>query len=96
MVGSMPPFSFESLRSQCLSEAAPFRWLEAQKTRTFFSKFFSDISERNNDYSNTLYFRRGLVGEVGVVMFFVLEVLDYEIRNVNIHIYKKLLYRSQF
>ncbi len=44
---------------------------------TVFLKFsiFSDISERNNDYSDTLYFRRG---EVGVVTFFVLEVPDYE------------------
>ncbi len=41
-------------------------------------QFFSDISERNNDYSDTLNFRRG---EVGVVTFFVLKVLkvpDYE------------------
>ncbi len=39
---------------------------------------FSDISEWNNDYSNTLDLRRGWVGEVVVVMFFVLEVPDYE------------------
>ncbi len=36
---------------------------------------FSDISERNNDYSDTLDSRRG---EVGVVTFFVLKVPDYE------------------
>ncbi len=34
--------------------------------------FFRDISERNNDYSDTLDFRRGRVEEV--VTFFVLEV----------------------
>ncbi len=39
---------------------------------------FSDISERNNDYSDTLDFRRGWVGEVGVVTFFNLKVPDYE------------------
>ncbi len=36
----------------------------------------SDIAEGNNDYSDTLDFRRG--GEVGVVTFFVLEVPDYK------------------
>ncbi len=41
----------------------------------FFSWVFSDISERNNDYSDTLDFRRGWVG---VVTFFVLKVPDYE------------------
>ncbi len=40
--------------------------------------FFSDISERKNDYSDTLDFRRGRVGEVGMVTFFILEVPDYE------------------
>ncbi len=30
-----------------------------------FLYIFSDISERNNDYSDTLDFRRGSVGEVG-------------------------------
>ncbi len=44
----------------------------------YFSPICSDISERNNDYFDTLDFRRGWVGEVGVVTFFVLEVLDYE------------------
>ncbi len=39
---------------------------------------FSYISERNNDYSDTLDFRRGWVGEVGVVTCFVLKVPDYE------------------
>ncbi len=39
---------------------------------------FSDISEWNNNYSDTLDFRRGWVGEVGVVTFFVLKVPDYE------------------
>ncbi len=37
--------------------------------------FFSDILERNNDYSGALDFRRG---RVEVVTFFVLEVPDYE------------------
>ncbi len=41
------------------------------KYNTYFShvgiRVFSDISERNNDYSDTLDFRRG---EVGVVTFF--------------------------
>ncbi len=39
---------------------------------------FSDISKQNNDYSDTLDFRKGWVGEVGVVTFFILEVLDYK------------------
>ncbi len=43
-----------------------------------FGEIISDISERNNDYSDTLDFRRGWVGEVAVVTFFVLKVLDYE------------------
>ncbi len=37
---------------------------------------FSDISEWNNDYSDTLDLRMGWVGEVGMVTFFVLEVPD--------------------
>ncbi len=41
----------------------------------FLANFFSDISERNNDYSDTLDFRRG---RVGAVTFFVLKVPDYE------------------
>ncbi len=40
----------------------------------FFS-IFSDISERNNDYSDNLGFKRRRVGE-GEVKFFVLEVPD--------------------
>ncbi len=39
---------------------------------------FSDISEWNNDYSDTFDFRRGWVGELGVVTFFVLKVPDYK------------------
>ncbi len=35
-----------------------------------FSWFFRDILERNNDYSDTLDFRRGRVGEVRVIRFF--------------------------
>ncbi len=38
----------------------------------------SDISERNNDYSDTLDFRRGWLGEMAVVTFFILVVPDYE------------------
>ncbi len=41
-------------------------------------RFVSDISERNNDYSDTLDFRRGWVGELGMVTFLVLKVPDYE------------------
>ncbi len=54
---------------------------------------FSDISEQNNDYSDTLDFRRWSVGEVGVVTFFILEVPDYE-SAMLIYMYKKLQYRS--
>ncbi len=54
---------------------------------------FSDISERNNDYSDTLDFRRGWVG---VVTFFVLEVPDYaSAMLIYFYIYKKIGYRSQ-
>ncbi len=45
---------------------------------TIFHQFYyvsRDISERNNDYSDTLDFRRG---EVRVVTFFVLEVPNYK------------------
>ncbi len=42
----------------------------------FLLPFFSDISERNNDYSDTLDFRRGWVGED--VTFFVSKVPDYK------------------
>ncbi len=51
-----------------------------------FSKVFSDILERNNDYSDTLDFRRWRVGLVGVVMFFVFEVLDQCACILYIHI----------
>ncbi len=45
----------------------------------------SDILEQNNDYSDTLDFRRGIVG---VVRFFILEVPDYNsAMNVNIYVY---------
>ncbi len=52
--------------------------------------FISDILERNNDYSDTLDFRRGWVG---VVTFFVLKVPDYETAMLiyfYIYMYKKL------
>ncbi len=48
---------------------------DAELNVTCGRNFFSDISERNKDYSDTLDFRRGLVGSV---TFFVLEVSDYE------------------
>ncbi len=41
----------------------------------FKAKIFSDILERNNNYSDTLAFRRGWVGEVTL---FVMEVVDYK------------------
>ncbi len=48
-------------------------------------KIFSDISEWNKDYSDTLDFRRGWVGEVVVVVtFLVLKVPEVQIPNVNI------------
>ncbi len=60
------------------------------KTNQYFLNFcniflvvFSDISEQNNDYSDTLDFRRGWVG---VVTVFVLEVPVYKY-NVNILLY---------
>ncbi len=43
----------------------------------YWHPFFSGISERNNDYSDTLDFRRWWVGEVRVVTFFVLKIPDY-------------------
>ncbi len=43
-----------------------------------YLEHFSDILERNNDYSDSLDFRKGEWGEVGVVTFFILEVSDYE------------------
>ncbi len=46
---------------------------------------FSGISERNNDYSDTLDIRGGWMGEVGLVTFFVLEIPDYKSAKVNIH-----------
>ncbi len=52
--------------------------------------FFSDISERNNDYSDTLDFGRGWVGEAGVVTFFVLKVPGYE-SAMLIYLYTVLL-----
>ncbi len=39
---------------------------------------FSHILDGNNDYSDILNLRREWVGEVGLVMFFILEVPDYE------------------
>ncbi len=58
---------------------------------------FSDISERNNDYSDTHDFWRGWVGEVGVLRFFVLKVPDYESAMLMyFYIFKKLRYRSHF
>ncbi len=50
--------------------------------------FLSNISERNNDYSDNLDFRRG---EVGVVTFFVLEVSDYKSAMLYLYIYKNVM-----
>ncbi len=46
----------------------------------FFSptSIFSSVLEGSNDYFNTLNFRRGWLGEVGVITFFILEVPDYK------------------
>ncbi len=44
---------------------------------------FNDILERNNNHSDTLDFRRGRMGELGMVTFFV---LGLKIPYVNIHI----------
>ncbi len=63
-------------------------------------KVISDISERNNDYSDTLDFRRGWVV---VVTFFIFEVPDYKSTMLiysYIYVYifmnKNARYRSQF
>ncbi len=42
----------------------------------------------NNDYSDTADFRRGWVGEVGVVTVFVLKVPDYE-SAMLIYLYRR-------
>ncbi len=47
----------------------------------------SDILERNNDYSDNLDFRRRWVEEVGVVIFSVLEVSDYNKSAMLIYYY---------
>ncbi len=60
-------------------------------------RIFSDISERNNDYSDALDFRRGWVGELGVVTFFVLEVPDNKFAMlIYLYMCKNARYRSQF
>ncbi len=52
-------------------------WLVTGNKDTTHDNYI-DISDRNNDYSDTLDLRKEWVGEVGVVTFFVLEVLDYK------------------
>ncbi len=70
----------EALPGQPLLSLQHGYWVAAQRSRGQFAPkgicpLFSDISERNNDYSDTLDFRRR---GGGGVMFFVLEVPDNE------------------
>ncbi len=58
------------------------------QNRKVFHPLFSDISEQNNDYSDTLDFRRGRGGGGHV---FVLEVPDYE-SAMLIYFYIYILY----
>ncbi len=53
---------------------------------------FSDISERNNDYSDTLYIRSRWVGDVGVITFFVLKVPDYKSAMLYTYIFIVYVY----
>ncbi len=68
----------------------------------FFSKcyqVFSDVSERNNDYSCILDFRKGWVEKAVVVTFFVFEVPDYKFAMlmylyfiyIFMHVYKRTI-----
>ncbi len=68
--------SCASFRIDPLTHAKKFEIMEQYKILLSDFFFFSVISERNNDYSDTLDFRRGWVGEVGVVTFVVLKVPD--------------------
>ncbi len=58
----------------------------ADKPPLFWNKFFSDISERNNDYPDTIYFRRGWVGGGGGGHIFHFGSPWLQIRNVNTYI----------
>ncbi len=88
-------FNKESRNSFCLEKG---NWGEIRWRSHFLQPtvIFSDISERNNDYSDPLDFRRGWgVGEVRVVTFFVLEVPDYEsgmLIYIYIYIYLYFIY----
>ncbi len=58
---------------------------------------FSDISERNDDYSGTIKFGRGSVQEAEVLTFFFLEVPDYKFAMlIYSHICINTRYWSQF
>ncbi len=61
-----------------------FLWKWCKK----YKKNFSDVLERNNDYSDTHIVRRWWVGEMGMFTFFVLEVPDCKpAMLINLHIY---------
>ncbi len=68
----------------------PYAWASFAIVKTFivFASFFSDISEQNNDNSDTLDFRRGWVREVGVDHIFRFGGPWLGIRNVNILMYE--------
>ncbi len=66
--------------SQILTRQWPYHCLTDQI-------IFRDVSEQNNDYSDTLDFKRGWVGEVRVVTFFILEVPDYKSAMIIYFIY---------
>ncbi len=56
-----------------------FQFDICEKYRYFqISYIFSNISEGNNDFSDTLDFRRRWLGKVLLVTFFILEVPDYK------------------
>ncbi len=72
------PFSHSPKEMVFFERKHEERYTGPSTLKNVSSLIFSDISERNNDYSDTLDFRRGRVGDVRVVTFFVLKVPDYE------------------
>ncbi len=52
--------------------------LNCEEGLTVLKVVFSDISERNNDYSDTFEFRRRRVSEAGLNTFSILEVPDHK------------------
>ncbi len=67
--------------------------------------FFSEILKQNNDYTHTLEFGRGWLGEVRIVTFSILEVPEYKsamliytVYSICMYIcmYKNARYRRQF